>query len=234
MLGYQCQKTFMGYIYIFFKLSSLYFIFTFLSMTNFCLKKGSWDKSLVLSLLWDLSLGFVIYGRGLSYVGGIFTCGALSYVGGICQIWGQGLSYMGGICHMWGGLSYMGGVCHIWAGFVTLWGLSFFWRDLSNMGGICHGICHKKWWQTPKSAHMWQIPPKKWQTQKGDKSRPYLTNPTHIWQTPPHMTNPTQIWQTPLHTYEKSHQHMNKPHIWQIPPTYDKPHLVINKSWKRQ
>ena len=33
---------------------------------------------------------------------------------------------------------------------------------------------------------------------------PYLTNPTHIWQTPPHMTNPTQIWQTP--------------------PIYDKPH----------
>ena len=27
---------------------------------------------------------------------------------------------------------------------------------------------------------------------------PYLTNPTHIWQTPPHWTNPTHIWQTPL------------------------------------
>ena len=94
----------MGYIYIFFKLSSLYFIFTFLSMTNFCLKKGSWDKSLVLSLLWDLSLGFVIYGRGLSYVGGI------------CHLWGSV------IC--WWDLSNMG------AGFVISgW-------DLSYVGGF--------------------------------------------------------------------------------------------------
>ena len=30
-------------------------------------------------------------------------------------IYGWGLSYLGGICQMWGGLSYMGGVCQIWA-----------------------------------------------------------------------------------------------------------------------
>ena len=48
---------------------------------------------------------------------------------------------------------------------------------------------------------------------------PYLTNPTHIWQTPPHLTNPTHIWQTPP-IYDKS------PHIWQIPPRSDK------SNWK--
>ena len=54
-------------------------------------------------------MGFVICGWDLSNVGlvhmlmGFFICGEGS------------LSYMGGICHMWGGLSYMGGVCQIWA-----------------------------------------------------------------------------------------------------------------------
>ena len=37
---------------------------------------------------------------------------------------------------------------------------------------------------------------------------PYLTNPTHVWQTPPHLTNPTEIWQTSP--------------IYDNPPTYDK------------
>ena len=37
-------------------------------------------------------------------------------------IYGWGLSYLGGICHMWGGLSYMGGVCQIWAPYTeVLW-----------------------------------------------------------------------------------------------------------------
>ena len=96
--------------------------------------------------------GFVICGWDLSHVG---LCHMLV---GFVKYGEQGLSYLGGVCQMWGGLSNMGGVCQIWAGFVTIWGLSFFWRDLSNMGGICHGICHIKWWKTPKSAHIWQTP----------------------------------------------------------------------------
>ena len=103
-------------------------------MTIFCLKKGSLDKSFVLSLLWDLSLGFVIYGRGLSYVGGI------------CHMWGfvicwWDLSNVGGrVCHIWVGFVNCGGVCHIWVVFVK------YGRDLSPfcvchfLGGICH-IC---------------------------------------------------------------------------------------------
>ena len=116
-------------------------------------------------------------------------------------IYGWGLSYLGGICHMWGGLSYMGiksysrrissrylskkepifdkphpymtnpaqkwqfkldGVCH---------------RVLSNMGPyllryrdekrreyLLYGICHQG------LSYMGSIPD--------------LTNPTHVWQTP--------------------------------------------------
>ena len=127
---------------------SLYCIFMFLTMTIFCLKKGSWDKSFVLSLLWDLSLGFVIYGRGLSYVGGI------------CHMWGfvicwWDLSNVGGrVCHIWVGFVKCGGVCHIWVVFVK------YGRDLSPFC-VCHFLgffttfCDKS----------------------RDKSRPYVTNP---------------------------------------------------------
>ena len=70
---------------------------------------------------------------------GFVTCGALSYVGGICQMWGAGfvisgwdLSNVGGFVIYGWGLSNMGGICHpfvfvtFWAGFVT------YGRDLSR------------------------------------------------------------------------------------------------------
>ena len=70
---------------------------------------------------------------------GFVTCGALSYVGGICQIWGAGfviygwdLSYVGGFVIYGWGLSYMGGICHPLGFVIFLPGYVKYGRDLSR------------------------------------------------------------------------------------------------------
>ena len=89
---------------------------------------------------------------------GFVTCGALSYVGGICQIWGAGfvisgwgLSNVGGFVKYGRGLSNMGGICHPLGFVIFLAGFVKYGRDLSR------DLSHK--------------------VVKNPKKCPYLTNP---------------------------------------------------------
>ena len=89
---------------------------------------------------------------------GFVTCGALSHVGGICQIWGAGfvisgwgLSNVGGFVKYGRGLSNMGGICHPLGFVIFLAGFVKYGRDLSR------DLSHK--------------------VVKNPKKCPYLTNP---------------------------------------------------------